>query len=73
MKLVAIRAFYLGGSGVEVGAAVETNDRLARQMIACGKARPAEDAIPRRRAPMTTKTAPPIVRGAAEKGETNEP
>ena len=24
-------------------------------------------------APMTTKTAPPIVRGAAEKGETHEP
>ena len=73
MKLIAIRAFYLDGSVVEVGAAVEMDDRLARQMIACGKARPDEDSIHRLRAPMTTKTAPPIVRGAAEKGETHEP
>lgn len=71
MNIAAIRAFYLEGAIVKAGAVVECDDRLARQLIGCGKAVLAESTRkPARRGPMTTKTAGAIVPGLVEAKDT---
>ena len=68
MKLNVTRAFLLGGVVQEVGKRIEPDDRLARELIALGKAEPAQ-AMPAQTGPMTTETAAAVVKGKATKGE----
>lgn len=53
MKITVTRPFYLAGQPLDLGACVEVDDRLARELIHNGKARAAE-ALPAP-GPMTQK------------------
>lgn len=68
MKIIVTRAFLLGGVVQEVGKRIAPDDRLARELIASGKAEIAQD-MPAQAGPMTTETAAAVVKGKAAKGE----
>jgi hypothetical protein len=68
VKLKAIRAHLCDGRAVKVGDVYEAEDRLARDLIAWGKALPAPEAsAPKvKRTPMTTASATALVSGAGD-------
>jgi hypothetical protein len=64
-----LRAVRVGGAVQEPGAIVEVDERVAREIIATGKAERAGEAPPVLSAPMTTDSAPGLVPGKAHKGK----
>jgi hypothetical protein len=68
LKIIVKRAFLTGGVVQEEGKSLDVPDRLARELIAIGKAEPAQD-MPAQSGPMTTETAAVVVKGKATKGE----
>jgi hypothetical protein len=67
VKIEVTRAFLLAGVRQEVGSSVELADSLARELIATGKAQRAVPAVEKPPGPMTTETAPAVVKGKAAK------
>jgi hypothetical protein len=66
VKLEVTRAFLMGGVVQAVGKRVEADDRLARELIATGKAKAAQE-LPAQAGPMTSETSPTLVKGKKEK------
>lgn len=68
MDITVTRAFLMGGAVQQIGKRIDVDIRLARELIALGKAEPAQP-LPAQAAPMTTDTAPGLVPG--KKGKSN--
>ena len=72
MKLKALRAHYLDEKVQAAGAVYETDDRLARQLIAAGKAVAFQETAKKPKAkpePMTVANTPALVPGAQPEKE----
>jgi hypothetical protein len=63
MKLKAIRAHYVAGEVMAVGATYEVADALGLQLVGAGKAVPLQPGQAVKPQRMTTKTAGPLVGG----------
>jgi hypothetical protein len=60
MPLVkVIRAFYIEGKCQDIGTTIDVAKDLARELIAVGKAEPAEN-IPPESGPITTESTPAL-------------
>lgn len=69
MRITVLRSFRVAGAVHQVGASLEFQDALARELVANGKAAFAA-AKPEPAAVMTTQSAAPIVAGVEAKKET---
>lgn len=71
MDITVARAFLMGGEVQPVGKRLDVDQRLARELIAIGKAEPAQ-ALPAQAGPMTTDTAPGLVQGKKGKSDARQ-